>query len=148
MPAMTDLHLAPYAALILRVSLGTMYLTHSLVLKLTQMTLAGNAAFFAKLGLPFWMGYATFAAEVVGGALLVLGIQTRWVAVALSPILIGALWVHAGNGWMFASPNGGYEYPLYLVVLTAVQVMLGDGAHALSPSVRLRLPALHSAHAH
>ncbi len=145
---MTDLRLAPYAALILRVSLGTMYLTHSLVLKLTQMTLAGNAAFFQKLGFPGWMGYATFLAEVIGGALLVLGIQTRWVALTLSPILLGAVWVHAGNGWMFASPNGGYEYPLYLLVLTAVQVMLGDGAHALSPSREFRFSGVRTLHAH
>jgi putative oxidoreductase len=131
---MTDLKLAPYATLLLRLALGAMYLSHSWILKYSQMSLAGNAAFFAKLGLPGWMGYATFAAEAIGGVLLVLGIQTRWVALALSPILLGAFVVHFGNGWMFASPNGGFEYPLYLIVLTAVQVMLGDGAFALSPS--------------
>lgn len=145
---MTDLKFAPYAALVLRLALGTMYLTHSWVLKFTQMTLAGNAAFFAKLGLPGWLGYATFAAEAIGGLLLVLGIQTRWVALGLSPILVGAFVVHSGNGWMFASPNGGFEYPLYLIVLTAVQVMLGDGAHALSPSLTGKLPRGRAIHAH
>jgi hypothetical protein len=42
--------------------------------------------------------------------------------------------VHSGNGWLFASPNGGWEYPLYLFVLCIAQAMLGDGAYALSQS--------------
>jgi len=131
---MTDLKLAPYAALTLRIALGAMFLAHSVVLKLMIFTLAGNAAFFGQLGLPQWTGYAVFFAEAAGGILLILGVQTRWVALALLPILAGATWVHAGNGWVFTAQNGGWEYPLFLVIATAVQAMLGDGAHALSPS--------------
>ena len=51
---------------------------------------------------------------------------------ALLPVLAGALWVHSGNGWVFSSANGGWEYPLYLIVLLAAQVLLGEGAFALS----------------
>ena len=131
---MTDLKLVPYAAFLLRVALGVMFLSHSIVLKLFIFTLAGNAAFFESVGLPGSFGYVVFAAEALGGTLLVLGVQTRWVALTLSPILAGAVWVHAGNGWMFASPNGGWEYPLYLTVLALVQGLLGDGAFALSAS--------------
>jgi len=130
----TDTRLANGAATILRIALGVMFLSHSLILKLYVFTLAGNAAFFEKLGLPGWLGYATFFAEAIGGVLLVLGVQTRWVAAALLPILAGAVWAHSGNGWMFGYPNGGWEYPLYLVVLSVVQIMLGDGAYALSRS--------------
>jgi putative oxidoreductase len=146
--AMTDLRLAPYAALVLRVSLGIMFLAHSLMLKLFQFTLPGTAAFFGQLGLPPWSAYAVFFAEAIGGVMLVLGIQTRWVALALSPILLGAVWAHAGNGWVFVSPNGGWEYPLYLVVLSAVQAMLGDGAYALSPSRPLTLASTRLMPAH
>ena len=53
--------------------------------------------------------------------MLILGVQTRWVALALSPILLGAIRVHSGNGWLFASPDGGWEYPLYLFVLCIAQ---------------------------
>jgi len=130
----TDIRLANGAATILRIALGVMFLSHSLILKLYVFTLAGNAAFFEKLGLPAWMGYATFFAEAIGGVLLILGVQTRWVAAALLPILAGAVWAHSGNGWMFGYPNGGWEYPLYLVVLAVVQILLGDGAYALSRS--------------
>jgi putative oxidoreductase len=130
----TDARLANGAAAILRIALGVMFLSHSLILKLYVFTLAGNAAFFEKLGLPAWMGYATFFAEAIGGVLLILGVQTRWVAAALLPILVGAVWAHSGNGWMFGYPNGGWEYPLYLAVLAIVQILLGDGAYALSKS--------------
>jgi putative oxidoreductase len=47
-------------------------------------------------------------------------------------LLGGALWVHAGNGWVFSANGGGWEYPLYLIVLAAAQVLLGEGAFALS----------------
>jgi putative oxidoreductase len=123
-----------YAAFLLRVALGAMFLAHSIILKLFVFTLPGTAGFFQSLGLPGWTAYATFAAEAVGGALLILGVQSRWVALALLPILAGATWAHAGNGWMFGYPNGGWEYPLYLSLLGVVQVLLGDGAFALSPS--------------
>ena len=126
--------LASHGILLLRVALGTMFIAHSVVLKLMTFTLPGTAQFFTSLGLPAWVAYATFFAEAVGGTLLVLGIQTRWMALAPAPILLGALWVHSGNGWVFTSANGGWEYPLYLLVLSIAQAMLGDGAYALSPS--------------
>jgi len=135
---MTDTYLTPYAALLLRLALGVMFFAHSVILKLLTYTLAGTAQFFASVGLPEWLAYATFAAEALGSVLLVLGMQTRWVALALSPILLGALSVHAGNGWVFTSANGGWEYPAYLFVLCIAQAMLGDGAYALSPSRSLR----------
>jgi putative oxidoreductase len=133
---------AAYGALLLRVSLGTMYLTHGVVLKWMGFGLAGTAQFFESLGLPGALAYATVFAEAIGGVLLILGIQSRWVALALLPILFGALWVHAGNGWVFSAPNGGWEYPLYLVVLSVVQALVGDGAHALSPSRSIPVPGV------
>lgn len=134
------------AAALLRVALGVMFLAHSLVLKLIVFTLPGTAQFFTSIGLPGWLAYLVFAAEAAGGAMLVLGIQARWVALALMPILAGATWAHWGNGWMFGYPNGGWEYPLYLTLLAGAQVLLGDGAFALAPSRPLgRRAALASA---
>jgi len=138
---MTDQRSLAYGALLLRLALGAMFLAHSIVLKLLTYTLAGTAQFFVSVGLPGWLAYATFCAEAIGGVLLVLGVQARWVALALSPILLGALWVHSGNGWVFTASNGGWEYPAYLFILCLAQALVGDGALALSPS---RLPALRS----
>jgi putative oxidoreductase len=53
------------------------------------------------------------------------------VAIALVPVLLGALWVHSGNGWLFTSEGGGWEYPLFLVVAAVTQALLGDGALAV-----------------
>jgi putative oxidoreductase len=122
------------ATFLLRVALGVMFIAHSLLLKLFVFTLPGTAKFFGSIGLPGWFAYVIFAAEAIGGIMLVLGIQARWVALALAPILAGATWAHWGNGWMFGYANGGWEYPLYLTLLAVVQFMLGDGAYALMPS--------------
>lgn len=129
-----DTRFAPLAAMLLRVALGLMFLAHSAWLKLLVFTLPGTAQFFESLGLPGPFAYFVFAAEVVGGLCLVFGIQARWVALALSPILAGSTWAHWGNGWMFGYENGGWEYPLYLTLLALVQFMLGDGIWALKPS--------------
>ena len=130
---MTDSRNPAIAALVLRLSLGTMFIAHAL-LKYFVFTLPGTAQFFESLGLPGVLGYATFAAELVGGVLLILGVQTRIVALALVPILLGATWAHAGNGWLFTAPNGGWEYPAFWTVTLIVQALLGDGAYALRPS--------------
>jgi len=127
---MIDTRTAPYAALILRVALGTMLVAHAL-LKLFVFTLPGTVQFFQSLGLPAALAYVIVGAELVGGLLLILGVGTRWVAAALVPILIGATWVHAGNGWLFSAPNGGWEYPAFWTVTLIVQALLGGGAYAL-----------------
>lgn len=124
-----------YATALLRISLGVMLLAHGLVLKYFTFTLAGTAGFFESIGFPGFLAYIVFAMETIGGVLLILGIGSRWVAAAMVPVLIGALTVHAGNGWVFSNPNGGWEYPLYLVVLGVAQFLLGDGAFALGPKL-------------
>jgi putative oxidoreductase len=123
------------AVMLLRISLGVMYLAHSIVLKLFTFGLVGTAGYFESIGLPGWLAYVTFAAEAIGGVLLVLGIYARWAAVMLIPALLGAIiWAHGGNGWVFNAPDGGWEYPLYLIVLSVAQFLLGDGPYALRPS--------------
>jgi len=141
---MIDARTAPYAALVLRLGLGTMLIAHAL-LKLLVFTLPGTAQFFQSLGLPAALAYLTFAAELAGGVLLVLGLGTRWVAALIIPILLGATWAHAGNGWLFSAPKGGWEYPAFLTLAALVQALLGDGALALGASFRPRTPALRPA---
>jgi putative oxidoreductase len=121
-----------YGIGLLRVSLGLMFIAHSAVLKYFVYTLAGTAQFFESIGLPGVLAYVVFWMEALGGLALVLGVGTRVVSAALVPVLVGATWAHAGNGWVFSNANGGWEYPLYLTVLAAAQVLLGEGAFALS----------------
>ena len=126
---MNDSRMTATAALLLRISLGTMFIAHAL-LKYFVFTPAGTAKFFESVGLPGVLGYATIAAELIGGALLILGVRTRVVALALVPVLLGATWVHSGNGWLFTSPHGGWEFPAFWTVALVVQALLGDGVFA------------------
>lgn len=119
-----------YAALILRIGLGTMFLAHGL-LKVLVFTLPGTVAFFEQVGFPGWAAYLVTAAEIGGGVLLLAGIGVRAVSVALLPVLLGATYVHFGAGWVFSNPNGGWEYPAFLTLATVVQALLGPGRFAL-----------------
>ncbi len=122
---------APYAALLLRVSLGIMFFAHGL-LKIMVFTIPGTVQFFESVGFPGALAYVTIAAELVAGVLLIAGFATRWVALATVPLLLGAAWVHLPNGWVFSTQGGGWEYPVFLAVAAVVQFLLGDGAWAVS----------------
>lgn len=138
---MIDQKTAPLGAFVLRVSLGAMFVAHSVILKLMVFGLPGTAKFFESLGLPGFLAYATFAAEAVGGILLILGVQTRLVALALIPVLLGAAWVHIGNGWVFSAKGGGWEYPAFLIAASVAVALLGDGAYALGATFRRKAVA-------
>lgn len=131
---MTDTRTDHYAALLLRVSLGALFLAHA-GLKLFVFTLAGTAQFFGSVGLPPALAYVTITAELLGGIALVLGLWTRVVAIALTPILLGAIFtVHGTAGFFFDNAHGGWEYPAFWIIALIVQAMLGDGAYALHTS--------------
>ncbi len=127
---MTATRTAPYAALLLRLSLGALFLAHGL-LKVFVFTLPGTVKFFAALGYPGALAYVVVAFEIGGGLLLLSGVFTRAASVAMIPILLGALLVHLPNGWLFSNPNGGWEFPALWIVLLLVQALLGPGAFAL-----------------
>ena len=117
-------------ATLLRLALGAMYLAHA-GLKIFTFTMAGTVQFFASVGYPGWIAYAVVAAELIAGVLLIAGIRVRAVALALVPVLIGAAAVHWPNGWVFNAQGGGWEYPVFLIVASLVQALIGEGAYAL-----------------
>lgn len=133
--AMIDTRTAPYAALLLRIALGVMFLAHGLT-KLLVFTLPGTAQFFAKIGFAGWLAYPVTFFEIGAGALLILGVWSRWIAVIAAVQLFVASSVHFGNGWGFGNPGGGWEYPVFLAVAAAVLALLGDGKFALLKSGR------------
>src|SRR3989304_8905081 len=81
-PVMLDSRTAPYAALVLRLALGVMFIAHAL-LKYSVFTLPGTVKFFESLGLPGPLAYLTFGAELIGGVLVLLGLGPRDAAAAL-----------------------------------------------------------------
>lgn len=122
-----------YGTLALRIALGGMFLSHGL-LKLFVFTLAGTAAFFTSVGFPAFTAYVVVPAEILAGVALLIGFQVRLVALAGLPILLGTVAVHAGNGWLFSNPKGGWEYPAYLIVTSLAVALLGGGRLAVTPS--------------
>ncbi|WP_193183158.1 DoxX family protein [Nisaea sediminum] len=142
---MTNTSNADYAALLLRVSLGVLFIAHG-ALKLFVFTPAGTVGFFESLGLPAIFAYLTILAELGGGAALIAGFATRLVSIATLPILLGAVFmVHGANGWLYTNPNGGWEFPAFWAATLVVQALLGDGAYALkTPRLLALQPATQS----
>lgn len=125
---------ADLAATILRVSMGVLFLAHA-GLKLFVFTPAGTVGYFASLGLPGPLAYLVIAAELFGGLALILGVYSRWVSLALVPILLGSIYVpHGAAGFFFSNEGGGWEFPAFWAVTLVVQALLGDGAFALKRS--------------
>lgn len=120
-----------YGTALLRISLGIIFIAHSLYLKLIVFTLPGTVGFFESIGLPAILAYITFATEAIGGVALVLGLYARWAALSLIPIALGATWAHSGAGWVFSNAGGGWEYPLFLAIAAAVVALQGNGSLAL-----------------
>ena len=122
---------ADLAALLLRASMGVLFLAHAGI-KIFVFTPAGTVGYFASLGLPAVLAYAVIMAELFGGLALLLGLWTRWVSLALLPILLGAIYVpHGAKGFLFSNPGGGWEFPAFWAVALVVQALLGGGAFAL-----------------
>ena len=118
------------AALGLRLTLAAVLLAHGL-LKVFVFTLPGTAGFFASVGFPGWAAYVVAPLELCAAVVLIAGFHSSMAALAVLPVLIGATFVHAGNGWLFTNPSGGWEYPAVLVLLAGAVAALGDGAYSV-----------------
>jgi putative oxidoreductase len=116
-----------YAALMIRLVLGTLYLCHPFLMW-AIFGLEHAAHYFASLALPPATAYAMAAAELLGGAMLLLGLYTRQVAIALLPIAIGAAVVHFGTDL-----GAGLSYGAYLACCLAGQALLASGVFAPQP---------------
>jgi putative oxidoreductase len=119
------------AATVLRVSMGGLFLAHAW-LKLVVFTPAGTVGYFESLGFPGFLAYLVIAAEVAGGVALIAGLWTRWVALALVPVLLGSIYApHGAAGFFFSNEGGGWEFPAFWAIALVVQSLLGDGAFAV-----------------
>ena len=106
-----------------------MFIAHA-YLKLAVFTCPASPASSAASACRPFLAWPIILAELVGGLAILAGFYGRLVSVALLPVLLGALVIHAPNGWLFNAPNGGWEYPAFLAVAALAQVLIGDGAFA------------------
>lgn len=130
---MIDLATAPYAAFLLRLCLGIMFIAHGFLNG--ALKLQSTIAFFRSIGLPGWFVHLIITVELVGGAFLIFGIVPRYVALLLIPEILGTIvMVHGKNGWLFSNKGGGWEFPAFWAAALLVQFLLGDGVLTLVPS--------------
>ncbi|AZA11033.1 DoxX family protein [Corynebacterium gerontici] len=115
------------ALLILRSVIGVVFVAHGyqkfFLLGITEVT--GQ---FSALGIPQPKLSAVLSAsgELLGGALLIVGLLTTFVAGALALLMLAALYfVHMGNG--FFLEDTGLEYPLVLIASLIVVIVFGSG---------------------
>lgn len=112
---------------VLRVVIGVIFLMHGWQ-KLTVFGVKGVTGMFANLGIPLPNVFAiiVIAVELGGGAMLIIGLATRWVALLNAiDMVVAILLVHLRNG--FFSPKG-IEHPLSLLAATLCLVLAGAGA--------------------
>lgn len=110
--------------------------------KLTAAGFGGVGEMFAGMGVPLAgiAGPLTLVVELVGGALLVLGLGTRIVGAVYALVMLGALViVHLSAGFFVA--EGGYELVLLLAGVTAALAIAGPGAWSLDALVAGRRAA-------
>jgi putative oxidoreductase len=135
---MIDTLTAPYAALLLRLAVGALFLAHA-GLKILVFTPAGFVKYFAGLGLPEWLAYAVIAIEIAGGLALIAGVLVRWVSLVLAAeLIVTIVLVHGSRGFLFTSPGGGWEFPALWAAAAVSLSLIGDGPYALIKSWPVR----------
>lgn len=132
--AMIDSRTAPYAALVLRLSLSFLFFAH-LYRKFAIIGFDNWWSGQIHAGYMDWMLVYTVAAEFAGAILLLFGIYTRYVSV-LTLVVITAVVRHWAIRKGFWFGDGGAEFPLAWSFMLVAQALLGDGAYAL------RVPSL------
>lgn len=118
------------ALLLLRLAVGVVLLAHG-AQKLFVYGLEGVSGSFAQMGVPLAGVLAPVVSfvELLGGAALVLGLLTRWAALALAiDMLVAMLVVHLPNGFFLPS---GIEFTLVLAAATLALAITGAGAYSL-----------------
>jgi putative oxidoreductase len=107
--------LEPYAYTLIRISAGAIFIPHGI-----QKLFLGGAS------TP--MGYALGALELVGGALLTLGILTRPIAVLLLLDVAAIILANSGKGWLWT--RGGVQYHVFIFGMLLAVLIGGAGRHA------------------
>lgn len=122
---------ADWAPLILRVALGVVFLGHGYQ-KVFTMGMPGVAGFLGSLGIPLpgLMAYILAYGELIGGALLIVGLLTHWVAkFDVIVAIVAFLTVHVSKGFFIS--GGGYEFIILIFAASVSLLITGAGKYSL-----------------
>ena len=118
--------LQPLALLVLRLVLGAVMIGHGYGKVFGGISNVMHMV--GSLGLPSWLAFPLAATEFLGGMLLIIGLFTRIVSVAMLVDMSVAIWkIHFKNGFM---ADGGYEFPLTLAAIAFALIFFGGGPMA------------------
>lgn len=134
-------NLQPWGAFFMRLILGAAMLYHGYSKVVPAGGFHGGNTFaamerhsrlVASLGLPYWMGIVSALTEFVGGALILMGLFTRFVALMISiNMLVAVVLVTRHHGY------GGSEYALALLGIALMLAFYGSGVYALDRRIGL-----------
>jgi putative oxidoreductase len=118
--------LQPLALLVLRLVLGVIMIGHGYSKVFGG--LSHHAQFISSLGLPGWLAYISAVTEFFGGILVIAGLLTRCVSLAiLIDLGVAIAKVHWKHGLL---GEGGYQFPLALAAIAFALVFFGGGPMA------------------
>lgn len=117
-------------ALILRVTLGVIFLSHGLVK--FRGGIENVVVWFESIGLPGFMAYGVGIVEVIGGMALMVGLGTKMFSVLFSMILLGAIVkVKFAVGFL-----DGYAYDVILLAIASHLSLNGSKFFSLEHSIK------------
>jgi putative oxidoreductase len=112
--------LEPYAYTLIRVSAGAIFIPHGI-----QKLFLGGATTAASNPLSYGVGVL----ELVGGALLALGILTRPIALLLLLDVAAIIFANLDKGWLWT--RGGVQYHVFIFGMLLAVLIGGAGRYAL-----------------
>lgn len=118
-------------ALILRVTLGVLFLIHGIVK--FQGGIENIVGWFDSIGLPGFMAYGVALIEIIGGIALIIGLATKFISALFALLMIGAtLKVKLSVGLLGNGQMAGYELDLAFLAIALYLVI--NGSKVLSVS--------------
>jgi len=137
-------------SLILRVGLGAVIFPHGAQKLLGWyggFGFAGTMGFFTEqMHLPWLVAFLVIMGESLGSLGLIAGFLTRFTALSLAVIMVGAIvTVHLPNGffmnWSGKQTGEGFEYHLLVITMSVVLLITGAGRWSVDRLIAARVPA-------
>ncbi|QBI52257.1 DoxX family protein [Streptomonospora litoralis] len=135
----SDAVLTDAVFLVVRICIGAVFIAHGWD-KVVNQGVAQVAPGLGEMGIPLPELSAVFLAygELIGGALVLLGLVTRVGAAVLAVNMVGAwVFVHSGAGLM--QQNGGFEYVMVLAAINLLLIAHGPGRFSVDGVLADRL---------